>query len=195
MEILQLQELDTNPFLDRLRFIYVDMDQEYSNAAEHYGFDCIDCADICCQTRFFHHTYLEYLYVQAGFQTLSPVQQEKIMTAALSVEQQSAALNKMQKPVRLMCPLNIGKLCVLYRYRPMICRLHGIPHELQKGADKRVFRPGCEAFDDRCSHKPYFQFDRTPFYRKMAALEKELRQAYGISSKIKMTIAEIIVSL
>jgi Fe-S-cluster containining protein len=192
MEILQIQDLDVKPFLDRLGSIYTDMDQVYSEAAAHYGFDCNACTNICCQTRFYHHTYLEYLHVREGFQTLNPDQRAEIEDAALSVNQQSAELDKIGKPVRVMCPLNIEKLCILYPYRPMICRLHGIPHELQKGTDNRVFGPGCETFDSLCSHKPYFQFDRTPFYRKMAVLENQLRQASGVSGKLKMTIAEMI---
>jgi Fe-S-cluster containining protein len=194
METRQIQNIDVKPFLDRLSSIYTDMDQVYSEAAAHYGFDCNACTDICCQTRFYHHTYLEYLYVQEGFKALSPDQRAEIKTAALSVNRQSTELDKTGKPVRLMCPLNVKRLCILYPYRPMICRLHGIPHELQKGADNRVFGPGCETFDSLCSHKRYFQFDRTPFYRKMAVLESQLRQASGVSGKIRMTLAEMIIN-
>jgi hypothetical protein len=194
-DILNIHHFDARSFLDRLGSIFTDMDQAYSEAAAYYGFECNACTDICCQTRFYHHTYLEYLFVREGFQTLSPDQQAKIKTAALSVSRQSAELDKTGKPVRLMCPLNVEKLCILYPYRPMICRLHGIPYELQKGADNRVFGPGCETFDSLCSQNRYFQFDRTAFYRQMAGLENELRQASGITSKIKMTIAEMIMSI
>jgi len=155
IDILNVLHDDAMPFLDRLSSIYTDMDQLYSEAAAHYGFDCKACTDICCQTRFYHHTYLEYLHVQAGVLVLGSDQQAEIKAAALSVIRQSAALDKTGKPVRLMCPLNVDKLCILYPYRPMICRLHGIPHELQKGADNRAFGPGCKTFDSLCSHKRY----------------------------------------
>jgi hypothetical protein len=193
-DILNIHHYDARSFLDRLSSIYADMDQVYSEAVAHYGFDCNACTDICCHTRFYHHTYLEYLFVREGFQMLSPDQRAEIKTAALSVSQQSAELDKTGKPVRLMCPLNVERLCVLYPYRPMICRLHGIPHELQKGPDNRIFGPGCETFDSLCSQKRYFQFDRTPFYRNMADLESQLRQACGVSGKIRMTIAEMIIT-
>jgi Fe-S-cluster containining protein len=195
MEIFKLRDLDVRPFMDRLSHVYADMDQAYAQAADYYGFNCEACKDICCQTRFYHHTYVEYLYLRMGFETLPHEQRAEVKTAAKKVSRQAAALDKIGKTRRLMCPLNVEKLCLLYPYRPMICRLHGIPHELQKGAANRISGPGCETFDSRCSKKPYFQFDRTPFYRKMAALENELRQTTIISGKIKMTIAEMITSI
>ena len=107
---------------------------------------------------------------------------------------QATDLGKEGKPVRLTCPLNFEALCVLYSYRPMICRLHGIPHEFQNGAGHRVQGPGCETFDQRCSAIAYLKFDRTLFYREMAGLEKEFRQSLGVNAKIRMTIAEMILA-
>ena len=178
--------------MNRLKSIFVEMDRQYCRVAEHYGFDCNACADICCRTRFYHHTYIEYLLVQEGFKTLNPDIQTEIASRARKVVSQTADLEKAGKPVRLMCPLNSEGLCVLYPYRPMICRLHGIPHEFRNGAGQRVQGPGCETFDRRCSSIQYFKFDRTPFYREMAGLEKEFREAVGLSTKIKMTIAEML---
>jgi hypothetical protein len=191
-DIQKIQNHDATLFLDRLKSIFADMDREYSKAAAHYGFDCHACADICCQTRFYHHTYIEYLLVQVGFKTLSPDMQAEIESRALNVIQRTAELGKKGKSVRLMCPLNFDNLCVLYLYRPMICRLHGIPHEFRNGADNQVHASGCGTFDDRCSGKSYLKFDRTPFYRDMAGLENKFRQTIGVRGKIKMTIAEML---
>ena len=195
MEILQILHLDVKPFLNRLESIFADMDRLYSEAAAHYGFNCHDCKDICCQTRFYHHTYLEYLYVLEGFKSQSSASQSEIEARALNVVQQSAELDRNAKPVRLMCPLNVDKLCILYPYRPMICRLHGIPHELRKSANHPTFGPGCRTFDQCCMGKSYIAFDRTPFYLKLAALENEFKQIAGMTGKIKLTIAEMILSL
>ena len=95
-------------------------------------------------------------------------------------------------PVRLWCPLNDDGLCTLYHFRPMICRLHGIPHELQKPGQSPVYGPGCETFDRRCGHKGYLKFDRTPFYRQVAMLEQEVKRAMGFDGKIRMSVAEMI---
>ena len=185
---------DAGHFAELLTSIFADMDREYSRVAEHYGFDCNACADICCQTRFYHHTYIEYLLVKEGFHTLGSDMQTEIVSRARKVVRQAADLEKEGKPARLMCPLNFEALCVLYPYRPMICRLHGIPHEFQNGAGHRVQAPGCETFDRMCSSIQYFKFDRTPFYREMAGLEKAFRQTLGINAKIRMTIAEMILA-
>jgi Fe-S-cluster containining protein len=195
MEILQIQNLDVKPFLNRLESIFADMDRVYSEAAAHYGFNCHGCEDNCCRTRFYHHTYIEYLFIQEGVRTLGRKRQMEVKSSALKICKQSTELDKNRKPVRLMCPLNIENLCILYAHRPMICRLHGIPHELRKSADNPTSGPGCRTFDRRCRGKSYIAFDRTPIYLKLAALENEFKHAAGITGKIKLTIAEMLSSM
>jgi Fe-S-cluster containining protein len=191
-DLQKIKNYDDGRLMDRLKSIFADMDREYSRAVEHYGFDCNACQDICCQTRFYHHTYIEYLLIQEGFKTLSLDMQSEIVSRARKVVRQTIDLEKEARPVRLMCPLNFETLCVVYPCRPMICRLHGIPHEFQNGAGHRLQGPGCETFDQRCSAVQYFKFDRTPFYREMAGLEKEFRKTVGVQTKIRMTIAEML---
>jgi hypothetical protein len=94
-----------------------------------------------------------------------------------------------------MCPVNRDGLCTLYDYRPMICRLHGLPHMLLQPGGKAICGPGCGQFDRQCSHKSCSPLDRTPLYLSMARLERELRQAAGVSGKIKMTVAQMIANL
>ena len=195
MEIPQIQDLDVKPFLNRLESIFADMDRLYSETAEHYGFNCHACKDNCCRTRFYHHTYIEYLFIQEGVKTIDRKRQIEIKSRALKICNESTELNKNRRPVWLMCPLNIENLCILYPYRPMICRLHGIPHELRKSANNPTFGPGCRTFDSRSKGQSYIAFDRTPFYLKLAALENEFKHAAGIAGKIKLTIAEMLSSM
>ena len=181
-------------FKGRLRQIYFMMDQAYNTAAGQYGFACGGCRDSCCQTRFYHHTAIEYIYMREGLNTLTLEKQNEVKSRALNVVDQTARADDNAEAVRLMCPLNFDELCILYPYRPMICRLHGIPHELQKPGQNPVQGPGCKTFDQQCGPQSYFKFDRTPFYRELAMLESEVRQATGFESKIKMTVAEMIVT-
>jgi hypothetical protein len=74
----------------------------------------------------------------------------------------------------------------------MICRLHGIPHELRKFASNPTYGLCCRTFDRRCKGKSYIAFDRTPIYLNLADLENEFKQAAGITGKIKLTIAEML---
>jgi len=181
-------------FFDRLQCIFAVMDRQYAEASKHYGFHCKGCEDNCCRTRFYHHTYLEYLYIHAGLKKLGNQRQRELQSRAAVVCRESAKADNKAMPVRLMCPLNSDGLCTLYRYRPMICRLHGISHELRKPGQNVIRGPGCEMFDLQCSDKRYLKFDRTPFYFDMAKLESELKQTVGLSGRIKMTIAEMIIA-
>jgi Fe-S-cluster containining protein len=181
-------------FFDRLHGIFADMDRQYAEAAKHYGFHCSGCEDNCCRTRFFHHTYLEFLYIHAGLNTLDLPRRQEIQSRAAWVCRETAKTDQKERPVRLMCPLNSDGRCTLYAYRPMICRLHGISHELRKPGQNVIRGSGCGMFDLHCSNQNYRKFDRTPFYYAMARLEGEFKQAIGLSDRIKMTVAEMILA-
>jgi Fe-S-cluster containining protein len=190
-----LNDKKLGDYFDRLQSIFGRMDLAYDKASGHYGFRCNGCEDNCCRTRFYHHTYLEYLFIRKGFEYLNPAERDAIQAGAEEVCRQSDLADKQGVPVRLMCPLNKDGLCLLYRYRPMICRLHGIPHELRKPGQSVIHGPGCADFGNRCGDKPYYQFDRTPFYFEMAKLENEFKQAFSLTARIRMTIAEMIVRM
>ena len=178
-------------FIERLKKIYAAMDQAYRLAVRHYGFNCDGCRDNCCQSRFYHHTVIEHAYLLEGIEALTIAKQNEVRSRAKDVlDPTSGGVRK--DAIRLMCPLNFDERCVLYPYRPMICRLHGIPHELKKPGQGTLFGPGCETFGHRCGHKSDFKFDRTPFYRELAMLEQEVRQTLGFAGKIRMTVAEMI---
>jgi len=191
----ELYDGTLSAYFDRLRQIFADMDHKYNAAAAHYGFKCNGCEDNCCLTHFYHHTYLEFLFIREGFGKLRRQRQDELKVKAEAFCCQAAQANKNATTVRLMCPLNDAERCLLYSYRPMICRLHGIPHELQKPGHATIYGPGCGAFDRQCSGRPYYKFDRTPFYFEMARLENELKQAVGLTDRIKLTIAEMIIRI
>jgi hypothetical protein len=179
-------------YLERLQAVFCAMDREYKDNAAQYGFKCDGCKDNCCKTHFYHHTHIEVLYLTEGFKTLSSENQMVVKSRAEDICRQPEIARESKKPSQIICPLNFNNLCILYRYRPMICRLHGIPHELQKNSGRKIYGPGCATFDARCADRAYIKFDRTPFYFELAALESEFRQAAGISEKIKVTIAEML---
>ena len=194
----QLKKLETQhsknlPFLKKLKIVFAAMEHKYKEAADYYGFHCKGCKDNCCFTRFHHHTLLEYLYILEGYNTLEYEKKIKVKKRALDVCAKTVEADKKGSTVRLMCPLNSDGLCLLYAYRPMICRLHGMPHEFQRPGRGVIYSPGCETFSKKCKKKSYFKFDRTPFYIEMAVLEKELKESTGIKQKFKMTIAEMMI--
>jgi Fe-S-cluster containining protein len=94
-----------------------------------------------------------------------------------------------------MCPLNLAGRCRLYEFRPMICRLHGVAHELHPPGRPVVIGPGCAEYE-RCrgSARAGERFDRTPFYTRLAALESEFRTTEGLQRRIKLTVAEMLLA-
>jgi Fe-S-cluster containining protein len=178
--------------LNHQKQLYAQMDQAYDSAAAHYRFACSGCDENCCQTRFYHHTIIEYSYLYWGMQQMEPVQQADIRARAAACahrDTQDDSSHFIQKP---WCPLNDQGMCQLYAFRPMICRLHGLPHELTPPGKRRANGPGCNAFIRQCGHRSYFPLDRTPLYRRLAEIEMAVRQYLAFRSKIRLTIAQMI---
>lgn len=186
------------PLLNRLEALFGEMDCTYAAVADRYGFKCNGCADNCCLTRFHHHTLLEYLYLIEGVRALDPDLRQSVLNRAQTVSARTAEADQRGETLRIMCPLNQDGRCMAYGHRPMICRLHGIPHELHRPGGTVIKNPGCDAFFDLSRNSgatAYIRFDRTPFYRQMAMLEKELRRETGYADKIKLTIAQMLVTM
>jgi Fe-S-cluster containining protein len=181
-----------NQHKNRLKDIYRSMDEHYGRVSRGYGFECIGCTESCCETRFYHHTWIEFFYLIEGFGFLGKKERQQIKHTAMAVIETYRKAGASTKSVRIMCPLNVEGLCRIYDYRPMICRLHGIPHEVQKPGRQAIEGPGCHFFAERYGTFDYIPFDRTPFYQEMAVLEQTFRKAIGNNNKIKMTIAEML---
>jgi Fe-S-cluster containining protein len=179
-------------FLERLRRIFSAMDAAYEQAAAAYGFVCGGCEESCCRTRFHHHTLLEYACLRNRFSQLPNERQAQIRKRAEAVVGRHARDTLAGADTKPMCPLNEAGRCGLYAHRPMICRLHGIPHELHPPGRAPQLGPGCAEFHRRCGRDVYHLFDRTPLYAELARLESEFQQALGARRKIRMTIAEML---
>ncbi|MDF1593733.1 MAG: hypothetical protein P1P89_19675 [Desulfobacterales bacterium] len=181
------------PFRNALVEIYAAMDQAYSVTADQLGFVCSGCEENCCRSRFYHYTYLEYFYLLEGVNQLGPALRLSVRQSAETVRQEDPLkINGIRN--RPLCPLNLAGRCSVYLYRPMICRLHGIPYRLKRPGLEPLRGPGCETFERERRDPEAVRLDRTPFYRQLAGLERNLRQAVGVDLKLKMTIAEMIIS-
>jgi len=181
------------PFFKELESLYQKIDNQYTRTAAGYGFVCSGCEENCCLTRFYHHTLLEYLHILDGVDQMTAEMKEKILIRAETVNLKSNEADRKDETIRLMCPLNQGGLCILYHRRPLICRLHGIPHLLERPGKGVLKGPGCREFEICCNDRNDIRLDRTPFYRQMAQLEKRLRSALLFQGKIKLTIAQMLV--
>ncbi len=172
-------------FRERLRRLYARMDADYAAAAAGYGFVCTGCEESCCRTRFHHHTLIEAACLRESFGRFSF---EERSVARRWAEAWRAA----PEGERPMCPLNREGRCRLYPVRPMICRLHGIPHEVAPPGRPVQRSPGCGEFDRRCGGMAYRRFDRTPLYNELARLESGFQQALGMNRRFRQTIADML---
>jgi Fe-S-cluster containining protein len=173
--------------------LFQRMDQAYDHRAGQSGFVCNGCRSNCCLTLFYHHTLIEVLSIHTGLRALPADRRRRIRAAAESAKTKMTDLQRRQEPISVMCPLNEKERCVLYEQRPMICRLHGIPHVLRRPDGRTRTGPGCDDFYRQCGRGAVTPLDRTPLYRAMADLEHRLREKLNYHQKIKMTVAEIIV--
>jgi len=182
-----------SPFFNQLAAVYAGMDAAYQKTATHYNFQCSGCDNNCCMTHFFHHTHLEYFYILLGIEELASIHKKNLFKKARDVNQKAMAAARQGETIRLMCPLNADNMCMIYKHRPMICRMHGIPHELKAPGRQPSFGPGCDAFHGQCGEKKLVRFNRTPFYIAMATLKKELKHSLGMTTKLKKTINQMLV--
>jgi hypothetical protein len=172
--------------------LYEKMDAAYDQVADRYGFHCTGCADNCCTSLFFHHTFIEKAFLVQGFRQMDTIRKQTVRTRAADYVGQTFAGGHAGRSLKLMCPLNLRGRCTLYAFRPMICRLHGLPHELHPPGRQSIRGPGCDAgqFDG----KPYIPFDRTPFYMDLAAREQAFKKRHNLTGRPRLTIAQMLLN-
>lgn len=185
---------------ERMRRIYQSMEEEYEAVARQLAFGCDGCPDNCCDSYFLHYTYVEWAYLWRGMRQLPEQRQREIVgRAGLVLRQYQEQLAREQRPL-VMCPLNENGRCVVYPFRLLVCRTHGVPAAMTRPDGRRLSFPGCfrcqEIVAARSAEaKAVPMVDRTHLLRQLAQLENEfLRDIRERCPKIRMTIAEMLVA-
>jgi len=149
--------------LDRYAGLLAEVDGWFSDCLERYG-DRIACSQGCssCCRGLFDITLLDALFLREGFDKLpDAVRQDVLMKAGARLDGITARwpdftapwiLNRipetewdaiMPEDDETPCPLLSERGdCLVYEYRPMTCRLNGIP---------LIDTSGEELFDDWCT--------------------------------------------
>ncbi len=179
--------------------IYKVMQEEYEQVAERITLSCLDCSDNCCDSWFLHYTYCEWAYLWEGIRRLDNETLDLIVEQAKEYVREAERISSTGKRPQLMCPLNKDGLCVLYKHRMLICRMHGTPATLTRPDGQNMRFPGCFRCQEITGER-YEQdstapaMDRTTIFRRLAALESRLMgERRHIYPKVKKTIAEMIV--
>lgn len=179
--------------IPRLVAIYRRIDVVYTEAAKSAGFSCEGCDGAkCCTVDLTIRTFVEMSYLKQGFKSLPDTQQRDILDrSSLIIKAKEAAPDSEYR--NSVCALNSEGMCVLYEYRPMICRFHGMPHFFVGPSGSLVEGEGCLRFKELYQGRDRNQrVDRTQFYREMAALELESVRIRGARTE-KRTVAETLV--
>ena len=182
-----------NEFIPRVERLYGEMDAAYGEVAARAGFSCEGCdGEKCCTVDLELHTYVEMHHLRSGFSRLGVSDQVEIL-ARCETTLKARADDPLGDAYRnAVCVLNFDGLCRLYEYRPMICRLAGIPHFIEKPDGRTVTRGGCSRYETEImpAH-PDLRIDRTELYREMAAIEIDVVHATG-GRTMPRTVAETI---
>jgi hypothetical protein len=194
------KEITLSDALSReLAEIYTAMEQGYDAVAKKVDLSCQGCPDNCCDSYFLHHTYSEWAYLFLGLRELPEEQQVTITNRAKEYVIASKKILARNERPQLMCPLNFGGLCGLYRHRMLVCRMHGIPATMTRPDGQSMRFPGCFRCQE-IAEKRYPQqedapaMDRTPLFQKMVAVESRLLgEKRHLMPRVKLTIAEMIV--
>jgi len=186
--------------ISRLDELYDDMETAYDDVATPLNHTCSGCPDNCCDSYFLHHTYIEWAYLWYGIDNLDDGIRERILTRAADYEiESSRQIGNGQRP-KLMCPLNEGGRCILYRYRLMVCRTHGVPASMIRPDGQKLTFPGCfrcqelvERTGADAGEIPVME--RTALLRRLVQLEQEFMGGRRhLAPKVKRTIASMLVT-
>ncbi len=184
--------------IPRLSTLYELIDAEYQAVSQRTGFSCEGCDGVkCCTVDVTLHTLVEMLYLRRGFNTLDTSEQLEILgrcRAMIKAKEDDPFGDAYRNAV---CALNFDGRCVLYQFRPMICRLAGIRHFILRPDGKSTESSGCFRYEREVLGSPgegqetdrELKIDRTAFYRSMAELEMEVVRVRGRRTKTR-TVAE-----
>lgn len=180
----------------RLEDLYAVMGEAYSQCASDANLHCDGCQENCCQTYFQHHTYIEWSYLWKGMLQLPEAKRAIYLERAQRNVESCNAIRTSGGVPREMCPLNDDGLCGLYRYRLMICRLHGTRNILHLPNGKTQIFRGCYRFDENTKQlkQNIPTINRTPLYQELAQLELAyLGSKARTLPRVNLTLSEMLV--
>ena len=173
--------------------LYRRMDRAYALAAREARFSCEGCHEKpCCEVDLLLHSFVEKLYLRLGFLRLDVSVRSRILDRCGSLLKARRENHDTTSSRSVLCALHFDGLCSLYSYRPMICRLAGIPHFLVRPDGKALTGNGCPRYEHEIRElHPNLRMDRTGFYREMASIESEIVRSMGRRTRAG-TIAEVL---
>jgi len=157
-------KFDFSPYFERYEKVLRELDEIFAKVKQEYPEEvkCDSGCYDCCYALFDLHL-IEALYLNHHFQQLTSKKQQEILVkadkadrkiykikrAAFKMQQQGKSEQEIFLEVgkqKIRCPLlNEDNKCELYKYRPAICRVYGIPLNIYGQAHRCAlsgFKPG-----------------------------------------------------
>jgi len=183
---------EVEDILHRLVRLYQRMDEAYADAAGAASLSCTGCDGVqCCTVDLTVHTFAEMALLQEGFQSLPFDLRCEIKDRARRVVCSRDRSHASDEYRNAVCVANFDGACILYDYRPRICRLAGVPYQAVRPDGTVIRGPGCTRFKDAIAKAhPELLIDRSDFYRGMADIEIDAVRARRAKTSPR-TMAEI----
>ncbi len=186
--------MDISDVLAQLASLYARMDRAYAGYADAIGLNCEGCPDNCCRTHFRHRTIVERLYLRRGLDSLPSQIRSMLLDRARRYRASASQGQPGEDVIPQDCPLLEAGRCLLYEFRPMICRLHGVPWVLRRGRLAGQVQRGCDRANQLLQNRETPPvLDRTALYHELALLEQTARRLTGWSERLATTVADMIV--
>ena len=181
-----------SPLFEKYEALVATADLAFREMRSQYP-SCVRCEPLCadCCHAVFGLFLIEAVYLQSKFEKLDGKERRRVVSRAGKAEKEmERMINEAQKEgeaegafslgkVRVRCPLlNAVHECALYPYRPLTCRVYGIPTAIQGKAHV------CwKAKFDKDKTYPAFNLDEAN--RKLYHLSREFLQGVGGSDLSK----------
>jgi len=173
--------------------LYDEMDAAYRVAAGRGSFSCQGCDGIrCCTVDLRIYTCAEMVYLRRGFNELPVAIRDEMGERARQVVAAKDRAPMGSEYRNAVCPVNFEGRCALYQYRPMICRLAGIPYIVTRPDMATIQGTGCKRFQHEVApvHSDLV-LDRSSFYLRMSEIQMDAMKSLRRKTPVQ-TIAEII---
>lgn len=140
--------LDLSQFFTEYEALVAQVDTVFQKVSSNFASEvrCKEGCSDCCHA-LFDVTLIEAMYLNSKFSALDEVRRNEILIEADKADRKAQLLKrKVSKEAaevdhseillrtakeRLRCPLlDSGEKCQLYSYRPITCRIYGIPLEI-----------------------------------------------------------------
>jgi hypothetical protein len=179
--------------LPRLVELYQRIDRTYAAVSQEIALFCDGCDGVrCCTVDLTVHTSVEMLYLRRGLNALDHSLRDRVLEMARAIVKAKDADPFGPDYRDSVCALNREGKCLLYEFRPMICRLAGVPHWFIRLDGQRIESGGCSRLEALPRSPGTGKgIDRTPFYWDLAELEGEIARVRGTRTK-PQTVSEIL---